>query len=140
MDKERLDEIELSLERYEWMPDDIKAAIRDLLAAVRGGEPVAEALEQAAKLVSPHGNRPCDCEVCDCGKRDDAQRVAEWDQANRNAAAIRELAATAPPSAAPPALTDEEIKDQWAKSAAQSGTWREQVLPLARAIIRGGAK
>lgn len=121
--KERLDEIErmhkeinesglfLPLGRGKGYQSYIVAdAIRDLISAVRGGELVAEALEQAAKLVSPHGKRPCDCDVCDCGKRDDAQRVADWDQADRNATAIRKLAATAPPRAAqPPALTDDEV-------------------------------
>ena len=45
--------------------------------------------EACAKLVAPKVPRPCDCESCDCGNKDDAQRVAEWDAENLAATAIR---------------------------------------------------
>jgi len=50
-----------------------------------------DALEEAAKLAEPRNKRPCDCECCDCGNKDDAQRVAEWDAENSVAVAIRKL-------------------------------------------------
>jgi hypothetical protein len=51
-------------------------------------------LEEAAALVAPKRQRPCDCGVCDCGNRDDAQRVAEWDADNTAAQEIRKLKET----------------------------------------------
>lgn len=45
--------------------------------------------ERAARVVEPSGPRPCACERCDCGNRDDAESVARWDEAASNAAAIR---------------------------------------------------
>lgn len=48
-------------------------------------------LEAAAALIAPKRQRPCDCEVCDCGNRDDAQRVAEWDADNTAAQEILKL-------------------------------------------------
>jgi hypothetical protein len=50
-----------------------------------------DALDEAAKLAKPRNKRPCDCERCDCGNKDDAQRVAEWDAENSVATAIRKL-------------------------------------------------
>jgi hypothetical protein len=51
-------------------------------------------LEESAALVAPKRQRPCDCEVCDCGNRDDAQRVAEWDADNTAAQEILKLKET----------------------------------------------
>lgn len=45
--------------------------------------------ERCAKKIEPAGPRPCDCDSCDCGNKDDAERVAAWDEAMANAAAIR---------------------------------------------------
>ena len=45
--------------------------------------------EACAKLAAPKAPRPCECESCDCGNKDDAQRVAEWDAENFAATAIR---------------------------------------------------
>jgi hypothetical protein len=35
--------------------------------------------EACAKLCEPTPLRPCDCYSCDCGDKDAAVRVAEWD-------------------------------------------------------------
>ena len=35
--------------------------------------------EACAKLCAPTPLRPCDCYSCDCGDKDAAVRVAEWD-------------------------------------------------------------
>jgi hypothetical protein len=43
-----------------------------------------------ATLVKPAGNRPCDCDFCDCGNRDDAALVALWDMQEALAKAILE--------------------------------------------------
>lgn len=47
--------------------------------------------EKCAAAVGPTGGRPCDCERCDCRNRDDAERVARWDEAKACADAIRAL-------------------------------------------------
>jgi sulfur relay (sulfurtransferase) DsrC/TusE family protein len=57
-------------------------------AALAVAEPVIR--EQCAKIIEPSFPRPCDCEDCYCGNRDDAERVAAWDEATANAKAIRE--------------------------------------------------
>jgi len=48
------------------------------------------------------------------------------------------LYAAPPAQSEPRGWTDEEIMDQWAKSAAQSETWRGQVLRFARSLLGGG--
>ena len=45
--------------------------------------------ERIADSVKPKNPRPCDCTHCDCGNATDARMVAEWDEANAIAAAIR---------------------------------------------------
>jgi hypothetical protein len=46
----------------------------------RFAELVAAAEREAcAKLFQPTYPRPCDCVVCDCGNKADAQYIAEWD-------------------------------------------------------------
>lgn len=56
-----------------------------------------DAFEEAAKLIGPHGPRPCDCEPwgCCCQNPSDTAAVAAWDQETALAASIRALA-TAP--------------------------------------------
>lgn len=39
----------------------------------------ADEREACAKLCEPTPLRPCDCYSCDCGDKDAAVRVAEWD-------------------------------------------------------------
>ena len=56
--------------------------------ALAVAEPVIR--ERCAKIIEPSFPRPCDCEDCYCGNRDDADRVAAWDEAAANAKAIRE--------------------------------------------------
>ena len=46
--------------------------------------------EDCAKLVAPAGNRPCDCDICDCGNSGDLRAVTDWDTSNALAKAIRE--------------------------------------------------
>ena len=41
-----------------------------------------EALREAAEVVRPRGERPCDCESCYCSNPGDAQAVADWDAAS----------------------------------------------------------
>ena len=57
-------------------------------AALAVAEPVIR--DKCAKIIEPSFPRPCDCETCYCGNRDDAERVAAWDEATANAKAIRE--------------------------------------------------
>ena len=64
--------------------DDIKDALTVLVRDVAFAE-----REACAKLVAPKTPRPCACESCDCGNKDDAQKVAEWDAENLAATAIR---------------------------------------------------
>ena len=45
--------------------------------------------EACAKLAEPTPLRPCDCYSCDCGDKDAAVRVAEWDLQWSMAKAIR---------------------------------------------------
>ena len=40
---------------------------------------VAKEREACAELCEPTPLRPCDCYSCDCGDKDAAVRVAEWD-------------------------------------------------------------
>jgi len=70
-------------------PDDVSAVYGHTEAQLK--QAVRDALEDAAKLVAPKTPRPCGCESCDCGNKDDAQRVAEWDAENSAAGAIRAL-------------------------------------------------
>lgn len=49
------------------------------------------ALEEAARVVKPSGNRPCDCDRCDCGNVGDAEAVAAWDALDAPYRAIRAL-------------------------------------------------
>ncbi len=51
----------------------------------------ADALEEAAKIVGPKGERPCDCDSCYCGNHGDMVAVAAWDADAFNAKAIRSL-------------------------------------------------
>jgi hypothetical protein len=44
--------------------------------------------ERAARIASPSGPRPCDCERCYCGNPGDTEAVARWDTAHAIAAAI----------------------------------------------------
>ncbi len=53
-----------------------------------------EGMEAALGIVRPKGERPCDCERCTCGNRDDAERVAAWDERAAMEAAIRALPVT----------------------------------------------
>ena len=50
---------------------------------------VAKEREACAKLAAPTPLRPCDCYSCDCGDKDAAVRVAEWDAQWSMAKAIR---------------------------------------------------
>ena len=52
-------------------------------------EATTQEREACAKFVEPSTPRPCDCQRCDCGNADDAQRTAEWDAAKSLAASIR---------------------------------------------------
>lgn len=65
-----------------------KIYLLEARAALAAAEPVIR--EQCAKMIEPSFPRPCDCETCSCGNRDDAERVAAWDEAAANAKAIRE--------------------------------------------------
>lgn len=59
----------------------------------------AEAMREAcAAAIGPVGERPCDCERCDCRNRDDAERVARWDEAKACAEVIRALPLPTPPA------------------------------------------
>jgi hypothetical protein len=51
-------------------------------------------IEACAQKADPIGPRPCDCERCDCGNVDDAERVARWDTDSATAAAIRAMKAS----------------------------------------------
>lgn len=62
--------------------------LREACAALAVAEPMIR--EECAKIIEPSFPRPCDCETCYCGNRDDAERVAAWDEAAANAKAIRE--------------------------------------------------
>jgi hypothetical protein len=48
-----------------------------------------EALEEAARVAGPSGERPCDCDRCDCRNVGDADAVARWDERVAIAEAIR---------------------------------------------------
>lgn len=52
---------------------------------------VNEALEMAAREIGPKIERPCSCDICDCGNSGDLRAVAYWDECNANAEAIRKL-------------------------------------------------
>jgi hypothetical protein len=65
-----------------------KSYLRESRAALAVAEPVIR--EECAKIIEPSFPRPCDCETCYCGNRDDADSVAAWDEAAANAKAIRE--------------------------------------------------
>ena len=69
-------------------PDEVSVELVTLESAKQA---VRDAYEEAVQLVAPKTNRPCACESCDCGNKDDAQRVAEWDAENFAANAIRAL-------------------------------------------------
>ena len=75
-----------SLERLS--QDVYRVRAHQLLASIRPHIEAAER-ERCAKKIEPTGPRPCDCDSCDCGNKDDAERVAAWDEAMANAAAIR---------------------------------------------------
>ncbi|ACL58511.1 hypothetical protein [Methylobacterium nodulans] len=49
------------------------------------GKAVWQRVAQAAvaAALKPTGERPCDCERCDCGNVGDAAEVAEWDAQQR---------------------------------------------------------
>ena len=48
-------------------------------AELVAADAVAKEREACAKLCAPTPLRPCDCYSCDCGDKDAAVRVAEWD-------------------------------------------------------------
>lgn len=51
----------------------------------------AAGIEEAARLVGPITERPCDCERCYCGNIGSAQDVASWDAMAALAEQIRAL-------------------------------------------------
>jgi len=75
-------------------------------------------------------------EIMDVGD-DTGTTIAVWGPARYTLTDGTKLYA-GPPAQSAPSLTDEEIMDQWAKSAAQSETWRGQVLRFARSLLEGG--
>ena len=58
-------------------------------AELVAADAVAKEREACAKLCAPTPLRPCDCYSCDCGDKDAAVRVAEWDLQWSMAKAIR---------------------------------------------------
>ena len=70
------------------MADSSRKLTSQARAALAVAEPVIR--EECAKIIEPSFPRPCDCEGCYCGIRDDAERVSAWDEAAANAKAIRE--------------------------------------------------
>lgn len=64
---------------------------RALDAEAKLREARALALEEAAKVVDPPGDRPCDCDTCYCGNHGDMEAVAAWEADNCAAKAIRAL-------------------------------------------------
>lgn len=73
---------------YDAIAADIAIVLSALSDAARVRE---EALEEAARVVAPSGDRPCDCDRCYCGNHGDMEAVAAWDEATANAKAIRAL-------------------------------------------------
>jgi len=71
-------------------PADARAALDAMLAKARE-EGEQAGLRKAATLVSPAGDRPCDCDGCYCGNSDDNARVSAWDDANYNSSLILAL-------------------------------------------------
>ena len=72
----------------EWCDENWHCYIPEARAALAVAEPVIR--EECARIIEPSFPRPCDCEDCYCGNRDDAERVSAWDEAAANAKAIRE--------------------------------------------------
>lgn len=72
-------------------PLDLEAAALIERLAVSQAETRRLALEEAARVVKPSGNRPCDCDRCDCGNVGDAEAVAAWDALDAPYRAIRAL-------------------------------------------------
>lgn len=64
---------------------------RATLEAEAGRKTRNKALDEAAALVSPSRERPCDCDSCYCHNSDDAQSVAVWDANTSIAKAILAL-------------------------------------------------
>ena len=63
-----------------------------------------KALREAAEVVKPTGDRPCDCDSCYCSNSGDAQAVADWDSSEAN---YRRILALIPAvgGGAPPIIT-----------------------------------
>ena len=79
----RIDEI------YQQVIDEACANPLYRFAELVAADAVAKEREACAKLCAPTPLRPCDCYSCDCGDKDAAVRVAEWDLQWSMAKAIR---------------------------------------------------
>lgn len=115
------------------LTDEIKR-LRAALAEAKA-QATRDAFKEAAKLIGPHGPRPCDCEPwgCCCQNPSDTAAVAAWDQETALAAAIRALA-TAPAETEKPetgwrpigeAPKDETEVDLWVVDRLSGLQWRQ---------------